>query len=124
MISKNSISIILILFLTFSFFFLALPENGYSGIPSVPGGPPCCQQGSRCIGGVTAPSECQSPRCDNVDCEIIEDAICVEGDEMFTGSCVSPADVPTLSEWGLIAMAGILGIVGFIMVIRRRKATA
>ncbi|TFG75610.1 MAG: IPTL-CTERM sorting domain-containing protein [Thermodesulfobacteriales bacterium] len=27
------------------------------------------------------------------------------------------------SEWGLIAMAGILGIVGF-MVIRRRKVTA
>jgi len=33
------------------------------------------------------------------------------------------ADVPTLSEWGLIAMASILGIVGF-MVMRRRKATA
>ena len=32
-----------------------------------------------------------------------------------------PRNVPTLSEWGLIAMAGILGIVGF-MVIRRRKA--
>jgi len=32
-------------------------------------------------------------------------------------------NVPTLSEWGLIAMAGILGIIGF-MVIRRRKATA
>jgi len=31
--------------------------------------------------------------------------------------------VPTLSEWGLIAMAGILGIVGF-MLIRRRKVTA
>jgi len=35
----------------------------------------------------------------------------------------SPIEVPTLSEWGLIAMAGILGIVGF-MVIRRRKLTA
>ena len=32
-------------------------------------------------------------------------------------------NVPTLSEWGLIAMAGILGIVG-LMVIRRRKVTA
>jgi len=31
--------------------------------------------------------------------------------------------IPTLSEWGLIAMAGILGIVGF-MVIRRRKVAA
>ncbi|MCZ6555703.1 MAG: IPTL-CTERM sorting domain-containing protein [Candidatus Dadabacteria bacterium] len=33
------------------------------------------------------------------------------------------APIPTLSEWGLITMAGILGIVGF-MVMRRRKATA
>ena len=31
--------------------------------------------------------------------------------------------VPTLSEWGLIAMGGILGIVG-LMVFRRRKVTA
>ncbi len=32
-------------------------------------------------------------------------------------------NIPTLSEWGLIAMAGILGIVG-VMAIRRKKATA
>ena len=36
---------------------------------------------------------------------------------------VEPVVIPTLSEWGLIAMAGILGIVGF-MVIRRKKVTA
>ena len=120
---KKQISLFIATFLIIGFMFLALPENGYSGIPAVPGGPPCCQQGSTCIGGVTAPSACQSARCDNIDCEIIEDAICVEGDEMFTGSCVSPPAVPTLSEWGLIAMAGILGIVGF-MVIRRRNIIA
>jgi len=34
-----------------------------------------------------------------------------------------PTNVPTLSEWGLIIMASILGITGF-MVIRRRKITA
>ncbi len=34
-----------------------------------------------------------------------------------------PTNVPTLSEWGLIAMAGILGVVGF-LVIKRRKITA
>jgi len=34
-----------------------------------------------------------------------------------------PSNVPTLSEWGLITMAGILGIVGF-MVLRRKKVTA
>lgn len=33
------------------------------------------------------------------------------------------ADIPTLGEWGLIALAVLLGIVGF-MVIRRRKVTA
>jgi len=34
--------------------------------------------------------------------------------------------IPTLNEWGLIAMAGIMGIVGIVgfMVIRRRKADA
>jgi len=31
--------------------------------------------------------------------------------------------IPTLSEWGLIAMAGILGVIGF-FAIRRRKVTA
>jgi len=36
---------------------------------------------------------------------------------------MAPKTIPTLSEWGLIAMAGILGIVGF-MVMRRRKVTA
>ncbi len=34
-----------------------------------------------------------------------------------------PKNVPTLSKWGLIAMAGVLGIVGF-MVMRKKKATA
>lgn len=33
------------------------------------------------------------------------------------------SNVPTLSEWGLTAMAGILGLAGF-MVMRRRKVTA
>ena len=31
--------------------------------------------------------------------------------------------IPTLSQWGIIAMAGLMGIVGFI-VIRRRKVAA
>ena len=31
--------------------------------------------------------------------------------------------IPTLSEWGLITMAGVLGIIGF-MVMRRKKVTA
>lgn len=37
--------------------------------------------------------------------------------------CGPPTSVPTLSEWGLIAMAGVLGLVGF-MVIRRKTVSA
>jgi hypothetical protein len=45
-----------------------------------------------------------------------------------TGSCtftntLIPSQVPTLSEWGLIAMVGLLGIIGFI-VIRKRQLVA
>jgi len=41
----------------------------------------------------------------------------------YTGLTPITKGIPTLSEWGLIAMAGILGIVGF-LVIRRRKVAA
>ncbi len=51
-------------------------------------------------------------------------AICTFFNSMEEPPPPPPAQVPTLSEWGLIAMAGILGIVGFIMVIRRRKVTS
>jgi len=41
--------------------------------------------------------------------------------EIYLAVCFDvPRPIPTLSEWGLITMAGVLGIVGF-MVIRRRK---
>jgi hypothetical protein len=46
------------------------------------------------------------------------------GDRCDIGAVeVDPVAIPTLSQWGLIAMAGVLGLVGF-MVIRRRKVTA
>lgn len=46
-----------------------------------------------------------------------------------TASCVftnvrTLGQIPTLSEWGLIAMAGIMGLVGLFIVMRRRKAAA
>jgi len=42
-----------------------------------------------------------------------------------TGLCqpLTSVDVPTLSQWGLIAMVGIMGIAGFV-VIRRKKLIA
>ncbi|MEW6144516.1 MAG: IPTL-CTERM sorting domain-containing protein [Thermodesulfobacteriota bacterium] len=38
-------------------------------------------------------------------------------------SDIPPTNIPTLSEWGLMAMAAVLGIAGF-MAVRRRKVTA
>lgn len=32
--------------------------------------------------------------------------------------------IPTLSEWGLIAMAGLMGVVGLLVAARKRKAAA
>ena len=46
-----------------------------------------------------------------------------EGETEFMCEPPPHEPIPTLSEWGLIAMASILGIVGF-MVMRRRKVTA
>lgn len=43
--------------------------------------------------------------------------------EVYVSDCFGPKNVPTLSEWGLIAMAGILGLVSF-FVIRRRLVSA
>ncbi len=39
-----------------------------------------------------------------------------------SGPIINP--IPTLSEWGLIAMAGILGIFGLFAALRKRKVTA
>ncbi len=108
MMIKNRFSLFLATFLIVGFFFLALPEKGYSGV--MPLG--CCQLDGECAG----PED--GIRC--LEQNFFPDEICHEA----TGQCIQPAsDVPTLSEWGLMAMAGILGIIGF-MVIRRRKATA
>ncbi len=112
MMIKNRFSLFIATFLIIGFFFLALPEKGYSGMPVLTG---CCQftqggcadvdDGIRCTAGSFFP-----------------DQICNDA----TGQCVQPAintPIPTISEWGLLALAGILGIIGF-MVIRRRKVSA
>lgn len=92
-------------FLIAGFIFLALPEEGFSGLAPIE----CCQLEGSCSDTATA---CPG--------EFIPGAFCNEE----TGLCqAEPRDIPTLSEWALIATAGILGIAGFI-IIRRRKATA
>lgn len=41
-----------------------------------------------------------------------------------TPPCDEPTNVPTMNQWGFIALAGILGVIGLFMVIRSRKAEA
>ena len=100
-------------FLTFGFLLLALPEEGFSGFSA---DVDCCQLEGQCTDSTQIPT----PACLVED--LVENAFC----DRETGQCtqiISERNIPTLSEWGLIAMAGVLGIAGFI-IIRRRKAAA
>ncbi len=99
-------------FLTFGLFFLALPEEGFSGFST---DVDCCQGEGQCVDSTEGPFLCQA---DN----FVEDAFCDQGSGLCT-QITGIAPIPTLSEWGLIAMAGVLGIAGF-LIIRRRKAAA
>ncbi len=137
MMIRNRISLFLATFLIIGFFFLALPEKGYSGTPPFP--PGCCEYVEDSNG--EAMSDVTVSNGGEIFCEEISEGLTCPffGGSMETGFfpfevcneetglCMEPpppitTNVPTLSEWGLIAMAGILGIVGF-MVIRRRKVT-
>ncbi len=57
-------------------------------------------------------------------CGAIEDLGIDENEyERIVYAHVPPRPIPTLSEWGMIAMAGVLGIIGLIA-IRRKKVSA
>jgi len=76
-------------------------------------------------GGVTIALEYA---CDEVESITAGLAVCYIHPDSPKQDCmplpnVVTTPIPTMSGWGLIAMAGILGIVGF-MVIRRRKVSA
>ncbi len=110
---KNRISLFLATFLIIGFFFLAMPEKGYSQLPIG-----CCQYETSCA----ILFEGDQDNCSNSGGEVELSADC----DHDSGLCIMEPvsrNVPTLSEWGLIATAGILGFIGF-MVIRRRKVTA
>ncbi len=118
-INRKSISMFVVSFLIVSFVFLALPEEGNAGFNPLPGGPSCCQFDDGCMDIVQPPPGVPGMTCSVQN--IVPGAICEES----AGQCiVTSRNVPTLSEWGLIAMAGALGLIGFIMVIRKRRATA
>jgi hypothetical protein len=109
MFLKRSTSILIIALLLTGFFFLSAPEQSHAGLTPI--GQACCQFPGGCFNFDDDPILC--------DGQVIENATCNED----AGVCVSPSvanPIPTLSEWGLIAMAGVLGIAGYLIVRRRR----
>ncbi len=106
---RNQVSLFIVTFLICGFFFLASPEVGFSGMPPIEVG--CCQLEGSCSDTSEGPIICRTE-------DFIEGALC--NDDI--GLCTQESNIPTLSEWGLIAMAGVLGVIGLIVAARRRKA--
>ena len=98
------------------FFFLVLTDEGFSGIAPVEDS--CCMFAEdACINLSDLP-----PNATCLTQDVVENAFCDES----RGQCIpilSTSNIPTLSEWGLISMAGILGLAGLLYA-RRRKAAA
>jgi len=106
------------------------PGTGVCVISAPPG--PCDPDGN--VGKVKIPLN-STEELRACQCELLayvtalnEGGIMVSGGppyECFDVDCrqMVLTPIPTLNEWGMIATAGVLGLVGF-MVLRRRKATA
>ena len=123
-INKLSVSVIALFIV--SVMFLTMPQDVYAGTNGSLIG--CCQFDGReepaemalnsevfeCADDVT------SGECSEEGGMLILGATCNESTGMCSGGV---RDVPTMSEWGLIGTAVVLGFIGFIYV-RRRKATA
>lgn len=108
------------------FLITAMPEDAYSGFEMASGG--CCQfmgdrndffceetPGTGCLLVVGGPEFFG----------FFDGQSCNEATGLCGGFVPEPisTNVPALSEWGLIATAGVLGILGFLG-IRRRKSAA
>lgn len=126
MTNKKTLSSLLVITLVFGFLFVAMPEKGNAGVMPPPDGFfGCCQYANESeteFSCISSPGRCPL----SVELEFVgffEESSCNRDTGLCDAFRPEPAQVPTLSEWGLIATAGVLGIVSF-MVIRRRKATA
>ena len=108
---------ILALFVIGSLFLISTQKAtaGFSQLPY------CCEFDGSCADSLSAPPDSVLLCLDGTQ---QDNAFCNED----TGQCepipLKSNNIPTLSEWGLIAMAGILGIAGFMVIRRRKKATA
>jgi len=95
----------------------------YSGAAHSQGVPfeGCCQLFTGCVN--LSQSAClENPN----SFHFVADELCDTSTNRCPGLPLSDSEarnVPTLSEWGLIAMAGLLGIIGFIVISRRQLTT-
>jgi len=113
---KTRNMLLLAAFITAGFLFLAATEEGNAGTPSMD--LTCCQLEGSCFdnSGGLPPMRCLIE-------DLREGEFCNEDLGLCSGLISNPSPIPTLSEWGLIAMAGVLGIVGY-LIIRRRRVSA
>ena len=115
MLPRYQLLSFLLSFLFVGFLFLSLPEKGFSGLAQP--GPVCCQ---------FAPDECFNlgggggdepiPAC------LVDDAVpgfCNETTGLCEATRTTP--IPTLGEWGMVAVILVLGAVGIVAYRRRRS---
>ena len=123
MVKKQYVITLLVGIFAMSSLFMALPEASFAQEEG------CCQYVDSQTGEfscviTSGPFGCPLPGEGNpvVFIDFFADSSC----DLETGLCSGfdpVTQVPTLSEWGMIAMAGVLGLVGF-MIVRRKRATA
>jgi len=123
---KDKLLTFMAAFLVISALIFAFAENSEAGGIMPPINPGCCQAMNSDTGAYVCENtnnECGAAAFPIVIIGFFEGENCNEQSGLCSGFVPDPDPVPTLTEWGLIAMAGVLGLVGF-MVIRRRKASA
>ena len=117
MSSRDRIFVSAVFLLLTCVFLLSAPETGYT------------QDGSSCcianLGPGCDDQACQDAVCaaDDFCCNTSWDEKCaVRAQELCGNLCIGVFNtVPTLNEWGLIALAGVLGLFSLVA-IRRRYA--
>ena len=115
MLPRYQLLSFLLSFLFFGFLFLSLPEKGFSGLAQP--GPECCQFATdECFqlggGGGGGPT----PAC------LVEDVIpgfCNETSGLCEATRSTP--IPTVGEWGMLAVVVVLGVAGVVAYRRRRS---
>lgn len=115
MIFKRMTKMLIITLALTGYSFLAASEQSHAGFATI--GDACCQLEGSCFDFGD-----QNPEAPPLACiaeDVVDNSTCNEQ----TGLCTPISainTVPTLSKWGLIAMAAVLGIAGYIIVRRKR----